>query len=272
MGQQDRGRFIDRPKPWLNPPVPGPTVVIDIDGPLANMDAFAYLIEAPKYSDRDWKKFHQSFGDAALHRPGGRIVRELVDAGYNIGYTTTRLDTFMPATDHWLRQKSLPPGHIECRSLWVDGTIRPAYDIKRRHWWRWHDKYQAQSPVVAWIDDEPDAVAMLLEQGCPAWEFDRIVEAHRSGELLTLIEAGPLPAEDLVAQQDSARPAFDEAEAAFSVNHKKWQDAHAARMKQRAQERRQGRRRGAPPKADPSASPMPLFSDRPEPPEGTSSE
>ncbi len=164
------------------------------------MDEFAHLIQAPpKYKDRDWKAFHSHFGDAALNRAGGRLVRDLVDAGFTIAYTTTRLDTFMQTTDYWLRQKSLPPGHIECRDFWTDGTVRPSLDIKRRHWWKWVDKYEDQSPVVAWIDDGPEAVAMLAEQGCPVWKFDQLVVEHLAGNLLPTIERGPPapPADEL---------------------------------------------------------------------------
>lgn len=99
----------------------------------------------------------------------------------------------MPTTDYWIRQNSLPPGHIECRDFWTDGTVRPALDIKRRHWWKWVDKYEDRSPVVAWIDDDPEAVAMLAEQGCPAWQFDQLVGEHRAGNLLPTIERGPGP-------------------------------------------------------------------------------
>ena len=236
MGQQNR-RFIDRPKPWLDAPSAGPTIVFDIDGPLANMDAFTYLIEAPKYSDRDWKGFHAHYRDAALNRPGGRMVRDLVDAGFNIGYSTTRVDTFMFATDYWLRQKSLPPGHIEARSLWVDGTVRPALDVKRRQWWRWVDKYEAESPIVAWIDDEPEAVSMLIDQGCPAWEFDVLVDHSQAGTLLDAISEGPEPVAKLESRRAEARPVYDEFEAAFKADHAKWQKKHAARMKKRQAER-----------------------------------
>lgn len=97
----------------------------------------------------------------------------------------------MPTTDYWIRQNSLPPGLIECRDFWTDGTVRPALDIKRRHWWKWVDKYEDRSPVVAWIDDDPEAVAMLAEQGCPAWQFDQLVGEHRAGNLLPTIERGP---------------------------------------------------------------------------------
>jgi len=241
VGQPNKGRFLDRPTPWVDPPAPGPTVVIDIDGPLANMDEFAHLIQAPKYKDRDWKAFHSHFGDAALNRAGGRLVRDLVDAGFTIAYTTTRLDTFMQTTDYWIRQKSLPPGHIECRDFWTDGTVRPSLDIKRRHWWKWVDKYEDQSPVVAWIDDGPEAVAMLAEQGCPVWKFDQLVVEHLADNLLSVIERGPRPADELAKQRAEARPIFDEAEAEHQRKHKKWQQAHVARMKQRHKERRQRR-------------------------------
>ena len=114
----------------------------------------------------------------------------------------------MPTTDYWIRQNSLPPGHIECRDFWTDGTVRPALDIKRRHWWKWVDKYEDRSPVVAWIDDDPEAVAMLAEQGCPAWQFDQLVGEHR---------ARPRPAVEFAEQRAAAR---------FSTRPKRSANAH----------------------------------------------
>lgn len=116
--------FLDRPKPWLDAPRPGPTVVVDIDGVVADMHNFEGLIAAPSYADRDWKRFHTHFGEASLNRAGGKLVRALDSAGFTIAYSTTRLDQFNRTSDRWIRAKSLPPGHIESRSLWVDGTVR----------------------------------------------------------------------------------------------------------------------------------------------------
>ncbi len=137
--------FLDRPKPWLDAPRPGPTVVVDIDGVVADMHNFEGLIAAPSYADRDWKRFHTHFGEASLNRAGGELVRALDSAGFTIAYSTTRLDQFNRTSDRWIRAKSLPPGHIESRSLWVDGTVRRAFDVKRRHWWRWENHYAETS-------------------------------------------------------------------------------------------------------------------------------
>lgn len=87
-------RFLDRPKPWLDAPRPGPTVVVDIDGVVADMHNFEGLIAAPSYADRDWKRFHTHFGEASLNRAGGKLVRALDSAGFTIAYSTTRLDQF----------------------------------------------------------------------------------------------------------------------------------------------------------------------------------
>ncbi|WP_458683582.1 HAD family hydrolase [Prescottella equi] len=235
------GSFTDRPKPWLNPPRPGPTVMVDIDGVIANMDKFADLISAPNYSDRDWKSFHANFKNADLIKPGGKMIRELHTKGFTIAYTTTRLDQFLRPTDRWIRNKSLPPGHIESRSLWIDGSVRPALDVKRRQWWRWQAKYQQKSPIVAWIDDEPAAVAALREQGCPAWLAEDILDQFEDDALISAITAGPEPADVLAARAEAAKPAWDESEAAFQVRHEQWQKRHVQRMKQRAAEERRAR-------------------------------
>lgn len=237
MTERDR-RFLDRERPWENPPAPGPTVVVDIDGPLAKMDAYTHLIAAPRPQERDWMAFHRHFRDAAPNRAGGRVVRALAEAGYTIAYSTTRLDNLMFTTDQWIRHRSLPPGHIEPRSFWHDGTVRPALDVKRRHWWRWADRYEAASPVVAWIDDEPDAAAMLLRQGCPAWMLADLLEYQQAGDLLAVVERGPRPAAELASARASARRAFEEAEDRRRPRHTRWQQGHVARLAQRRREER----------------------------------
>lgn len=240
--RKEAGSLKDRPKPWFSAPRPGPTVMIDIDGVIANMDKFAHLIAAPNYADRDWKSFHANFGNATLIRAGGKLVRELDAAGFTIAYTTTRLDQFLPATDRWIRANSLPPGHIESRSLWVDGTVRPALDVKRRQWWRWESKYSEKCPLVAWIDDEQEAVETLRGEGCPAWLFTDLFERYKDGALIPSLAGGPEPVEVLTARRDAAKPLWKEHDAAFQVKHEEWQRRHSARMKQRARDKRETRR------------------------------
>ncbi|MDH6283977.1 hypothetical protein [Prescottella agglutinans] len=242
MAKSNNGGSIkDRPKPWLTAPRPGPTVMIDIDGVIANMDKFAHFISAPNYRDRDWKSFHSNFGNASLIRPGGKVVRDLAEKGFTIAYTTTRLDQYLPVSDRWIRNNSLPPGHIESRSLWVDGSVRPVLDVKRRQWWRWQKKYEADNPIVAWIDDEPEAVEALREQGCPAWLFSDILGHYNDGALIPAIAAGPEPVSVLNARRDAAKPKWDEFDAAFQAKHANWQKRHVDRMKRRAAETRERR-------------------------------
>ncbi|WP_241665905.1 hypothetical protein [Prescottella subtropica] len=242
MSKDREVSFKDRPKPWFDPPKPGPTVLVDIDGVVASMDKFTHLLAAPAYKDRDWKSFHANFKHADLIRPVGKLVRALHDAGFTIAYTTTRLDQFMPGTDRWIRKNSLPPGHIESRSLWIDGSIRPALDVKRRQWWRWQDKYQQDNPLVAWIDDERAAVDALREQGCPAWLSSDLLEQYESGDLVPAIDVGPEPADSLALCAEAARSAWDASQAPFEARQREWRTRHAERMRQRAIEKRmQGR-------------------------------
>ena len=230
--------FLDRPKPWLDAPRPGPTVVVDIDGVVADMHNFEGLIAAPSYADRDWKRFHTHFGEASLNRAGGELVRALDSAGFTIAYSTTRLDQFNRTSDRWIRAKSLPPGHIESRSLWVDGTVRRAFDVKRRHWWRWENHYAETSPIVAWIDDEPDAVDALRGEGCPAWVFSELFDRLKVGDVVPALASGPEPVDVLAAWKAEALPRWEEFDERFKVKHARWQKRHAERMRSRQQDQR----------------------------------
>lgn len=230
--------FLDEHKPWRDAPRPGPTVVVDVDGPLADAAAFEHLVAAPRAVERDWTSFHAHLGRAALNRAGGRMVRELHRAGYTIVYSTTRPDTLARTTDLWIRHKSLPPGRIEVRSFWHDGTVRPAWEIKRRHWWHLYDEYRHTNPIVAWIDDDPEAVAMLRTQGVPAWESTELLAHHHAGELRPVIDQGPCPPDELDAARIAARPVFDADEQCRQPTRERWQQRHLARMRHRRLEQR----------------------------------
>lgn len=126
-------------------------------------------------------------------------MRALAEAGYTIASSTTRLDNLMFTTDQWIRHRSLPPGHIEPRSFWHDGAVRPALDVKRGTGGGGRTATKSHPKVVAWIDDEPAAAAMLLRQGCPARTLADLLDRQQAGDLLAVVERGPRLAAELAA-------------------------------------------------------------------------
>lgn len=227
----------NRRKPWEEPPRPGPTVVVNVDGVVASMAKFEHLISAENYKDRDWKQFHREFRRAELIKPGARLVRALADAGMVIVWSTTRLDQFAAATDNWLRAHQLPPGPLNPRSLFKDGN-RPVELVKRRQWWRWCDTYGSTNPIVAWIDPESDSVEALAGDGCPAWLYTDLYERFKSGTLMASITAGPEPSDVLAERARSARPAWDAEEAVWQESRAEWRKSHMERLRRRQAESR----------------------------------
>lgn len=90
---------------------PGPTVVIDADGPPATMSAFEYLVAPPRAVERDRTSVHAHLGRAAPNRAGGQMRRQVHRAGHTLACSTTRPGTRARTTDSGIRCTSLPPGH-----------------------------------------------------------------------------------------------------------------------------------------------------------------
>lgn len=240
MPRPSKGNGRNKPHPWSAPPPSGPTVAVDVDGVVASMAQFEHLVSAKRYKDRDWKAFHRNFGNADLIKPGARLIRDLHAAGLQVSWTTTRLDQFAAPTYGWIKRRELPLGHLQTRSLFKDGTARGVIDVKRRHWWRWCDKFP-DSPLVAWIDDDENAVEALRGEGCPAWLFTDIFEHVKAGDLMAAIAAGPEPVAVLNERARAARPVWEQAENEYQDSRADWRRRHKERMKQRqAEQRRRG--------------------------------
>lgn len=121
--------------PWKEPlHDPGPVVVFDIDGVLADMRPFKYLIEAETSRQKQWKEFHRKFEKAAPIKAGlitaKRIYNELE---IDLAYSTTRPEQHARRTLRWLENHDLPMGPILFRHFVRDGP-RSVIDVKLRHW------------------------------------------------------------------------------------------------------------------------------------------
>lgn len=227
----------NRRRPWEDPPKPGPTVVVNVDGVVASMAKFQHLIDAPNYKDRDWKQFHREFRRAELIKPGARLVRALAESGHVIAWSTTRLDQFAATTDNWLRAHQLPSGPLDPRSLFKDGN-RAVELVKRRQWWRWTDKFGISNPIIAWIDPEQESVDALRSDGCPAWLYSDLYDQFKAGNLAPSLAAGPEPKETLQARTQTARAVWDEAETVWQEGRQEWRKSHMERLRRRQAESR----------------------------------
>ncbi len=216
-----------KPTPWRDTPAPGPTVIIDIDGVIASMDRHEHLIAAPRYTDRDWTEFHRRFGDADVIESGRRLACSLHAAGFTVSYSTTRFEPFTSATYEWLRRHQFPLGTIHDRAFYLDGTVRPSVDVKRRHWW-WYQR-RTGNPVVAWIDDEPEAVDALRGEGCPAWDVTDLLAVAANPMGGTLADA-LAATEALSARIPAALAAWTAEDAAWMKQREVAMRRHRKRM------------------------------------------
>ncbi|WP_155832222.1 hypothetical protein [Gordonia alkanivorans] len=209
--------------PWRDPlPKPGPVFVFDIDGVIADMGRFEHLLTS---GEPKWLAFSKHYRDAELIPSGARLVDDAVDAGFQIAYSTTRLDDASKATWLWLEQMDLPLGPIMTRHMVKDGSFRRAVDVKLRHWHWWLDRYGDTNPVAAWIDDDNVAKQALYAHGAPAYSpraMQRlIVKSHGEPLLSTLLTKGH-DHEELKRLHDSRYPVWRSNETAYQRQRSEW--------------------------------------------------
>lgn len=229
--------------PWKEPlHDPGPVVVFDIDGVLADMRPFRYLIEAETSRQKQWKEFHRKFEKAAPIKAGlitaKRIYNEL---DIDLAYSTTRPEQHARRTLRWFEHHNLPMGPIQFRHFVRDGP-RPAIEVKLRHWWYWQDRWAEQNPVLAWIEDDPASMHGLRAHGCPAWGPNELkVASRKHGSLKAALEAGPVDWAVLEKAKKDSYKKWRVAEDEWQAVRKQWWQEERQRQRQR---RSRGNARG----------------------------
>lgn len=219
--------------PWKEDPAdPGPTVIVDVDGVVANMDKFTYLIAGETSRERDWATFHRSFNRARLVTSGSKLIGDLTDAGLEIAWSTTRPEQFARATWRWMQHHKLPLGPAMFRNHIKDGP-RSAVDIKLRHWWSWYDKYGENNPIVGWIDDDVAAINALRAHGCPAWHHKDLIRHARKGGLLATLRDGPIDMALLDEHLVQSRPIWQANEDAWQARRSEWWSRQKSRRRTR---------------------------------------
>lgn len=237
---------MGRPKPppedmpWKEPlHDPGPVVIFDIDGVLADMRPFQHLIEADSSRQKDWKEFHRNFSNARPIKAGlttaKRIFHEL---DIDLAYSTTRPEQHARRTLRWFEKHDVPMGPIQFRHYVRDGP-RPPAEVKVRHWREWQKKWADDNPVLAWIEDDTTCKHELLRHGCPAWGPKELMSAAREhGSLKAALEAGPMSWDELAANRDGTYDEWREAENEWDDIRRQWWQEEKVRQRQIRQERR----------------------------------
>ncbi|MFL0579464.1 hypothetical protein [Dietzia sp. 179-F 9C3 NHS] len=232
--------------PWKEPlHDPGPAVVFDIDGVLADMRPFEHLIEAPTSREKEWKEFHKNFGRAKPIKAGLVTARRIFDElDIDLAYSTTRPEQHARRTLRWFERYDVPMGPVQFRHFVLDGP-RPAVEVKLRHWWNWQERYAEQNPILAWIEDDPASLHALRAHGCPAWGPNELKSASRGGKSLRkALEAGPVDWDVLAAARQDRYSAWRADEDEWRATRRDWWDREKARQRQRRAARNTPRRGG----------------------------
>lgn len=133
-----------------------PVAVIDIDGVVADVRHRLHLIEG---GSRRWEEFFRRAGDDPALEAGVELVREL-SADHDVVWLTGRPERIRGLTATWLDEHGLPPGRLLMRP---DRDFRPARLTKREELRR----LRRGREVALVVDDDPDVVAALTEDGFP---------------------------------------------------------------------------------------------------------
>ncbi|MEV8236966.1 hypothetical protein AB0P23_17135 [Rhodococcus sp. NPDC077669] len=151
--------------------------MIDIDGVLADMSAHDSVLadEAIDPAQR-WREFFAHVPDAAVLAGGHDLAWALHGLGFTIVYSTTRPAYALPATRAWLPEQDFPGGRA------VLG--RPASEYSQHTRQAWQIKLGHARAVInrhpAWlrgfVDDDPDAVRRLTDNGVRAHEADTLAQ------------------------------------------------------------------------------------------------
>jgi hypothetical protein len=135
---------------------PRPLAVIDIDGVVADVRHRLHLIQG---KPRRWDEFFAAAGDDPPLPDGVALVLELA-ADHDIVWLTGRPERNRKLTSAWLAAQGLPTEPLLMRP---NRDFRPARLTKLEQL----RTLRAEREVGVVVDDDPEVVAMVSEDGFP---------------------------------------------------------------------------------------------------------
>lgn len=130
--------------------------MIDIDGVVADVRHRLHLIEG---RPKRWDQFFAASADDPPLDTGVALVLELA-ADHDVVWLTGRPERNRKLTETWLAAQGLPDRPLLMRR---DRDFRPAREAKREQLRR----LRAERDIAVVVDDDPDVVATLTEDGFP---------------------------------------------------------------------------------------------------------
>ncbi len=148
------------PENWTwhsEPVVPGPAVVVDIDGVLSDASTRQHYIEAPR---ADWRAFVDACGEDQVIEEVRQLL-DLLDATLQVVLLTARPHRVHPLTEAWLRHYRIRWDLLIMRSWgdydWArDYKQGSVYDLRRLGF-----------DLRLAFEDDPNNVEMFRQAGIP---------------------------------------------------------------------------------------------------------
>jgi beta-phosphoglucomutase-like phosphatase (HAD superfamily) len=137
---------------------PGPAVIFDMDGVLANGDHRQHLLN--KLGKKDWKTFFSKAGDDALIEEVARLTK-LLDRDLSVVLLTARPTTIQDLTLAWLERFDIRWDLLVMRR---DGDFSPSPEAKRHALEQLRDRGFG---VLLAFDDDRRNVDMFHDEGVP---------------------------------------------------------------------------------------------------------
>ncbi len=145
---------------WLwrvEPSVPGPTVVFDMDGVLSDASGRQHLVNAGR---REWDAFFHACGEDALIDEVATLLH-VIDADHRVVLLTARPMSVQPQTLGWLKRHDL---RWDCLIMREYGDWSPARNYKRR---TVHELRHREMDLRLAFEDDPRNVHMFHSEGIP---------------------------------------------------------------------------------------------------------
>jgi hypothetical protein len=137
--------------------VPGPCVVVDLDGTLSDASGRQHFLEQ---RPKDWKRFFAAVGDDPVLAHVARLL-ECLDPSLQVVLLTARPVSTREATTAWLTRFAVDWDLLVMRA---EGDFRPSPEAKRE---ALRALVGVGFDVRLAVDDDPRNVAMFESEGVP---------------------------------------------------------------------------------------------------------
>lgn len=143
------------------------TIVVDLDGTIANLDHRLHLIAGDK---PDWDEFYKLCDGDTVNEWAVDILGALFSCNRKVIIVSARRDTELTKTKLWLKKNNIV--YDEIFLLRKDGDYSPDTELKKK--WLYAEQGRKED-IICVIDDRQKVVDMWRGEGlvclqCYAWE------------------------------------------------------------------------------------------------------